>query len=91
VSSHLHRLSKLIGRVSKVVPKLRSVAQNEWKKTSIYIFSTFSSKINEFERKKSEKTKKFQKPKSFRQKDLHEKSKSSTFTTSTIEDRGSWK
>ena len=36
-------------------------------KTPISIFSTFGSKINEFERKKSEKTKKFQKPKSCRQ------------------------
>ena len=37
-----------------LVPKLRSVAQNECKK-NIYIFSTFGSKRNEFERKKSEK------------------------------------
>ena len=38
-----------------LVPKLRSVAQNEWKKHPyIYIF-TLSSKINEFERKRSEK------------------------------------
>jgi hypothetical protein len=42
-----------------LVPKLRSVAQNEWKKhLPIYIFSTFGSKINEFERKKSEKIEK---------------------------------
>ena len=44
-----------------VVPKLRSVAQNEWKKTPIYIFSTFGSKINKFERKKLEKNKKIPK------------------------------
>ena len=50
-----------------LMPKLKSVAQNKWKKTPIYIFSTFGSKINEFERKKWEKTKKFQKPKSCRQ------------------------
>ena len=37
-------------------------------KTLIYIFSTFGSKINEFERKKSEK---FQKPKSCRQLPQH--------------------
>jgi hypothetical protein len=43
------------------VPKLRVVAQNEWKKTPIYIFSTFCSKINEFERKKLEKIGKKQK------------------------------
>ena len=50
------------------MPKLRSVAQNEWKKPPIYIFfSTFSSKINEFEWKKSDKNEKFQKPKSCRQ------------------------
>jgi hypothetical protein len=41
-----------------LLPKVRSVAQNEWKKTPIYIFSTFGSKINKFERKKSEKNKK---------------------------------
>jgi hypothetical protein len=38
------------------MPKLRSVAQNEWKKHP-YIFSTFGSKKNEFEWKKSEKIK----------------------------------
>jgi hypothetical protein len=43
------------------VPKLRLVAQNEWKKHPYIIFSTFGSKINEFVRKKSEKTKKIQK------------------------------
>jgi hypothetical protein len=37
------------------------------KKTPIYIFSTLGSKINEFEQKKLEKNKKFQKPKSCRQ------------------------
>ena len=36
-----------------LVPTLRSGAQNEWKKTPIFIFSTFGSKINEFERKES--------------------------------------
>ena len=42
--------------------KLRSVAQNEWKKhLYIFFFSTFGSKINEFERKKSEKNKKIPK------------------------------
>ena len=44
-----------------LVSKLRSVAQNEWKKTPIYNFSTFGSKINEFERKKSEKNEKIPK------------------------------
>jgi hypothetical protein len=38
------------------VPKLRTVAQNEWKKHQ-YIFLTFGSKINEFEQKKLGKTK----------------------------------
>ncbi len=38
-----------------LVPKLKSVAQNEWKKTPILIFPTFGSKIKEFERKKLEK------------------------------------
>jgi hypothetical protein len=40
------------------MPKLRSMAQNEWEKNPIYIFSTFGSKINEFELKKLEKNKK---------------------------------
>ena len=45
-----------------LVPKLRSVAQNEWKKHPyIYVFSIFGSKINEFERKKSEKNEKIPK------------------------------
>ena len=39
-------------------PKLRSVAQNELKKHPYIFFSTFGSKINEFERKKSEKNSK---------------------------------
>jgi hypothetical protein len=39
------------------------VAQNKWKKTPIYIFSTFGSKINEFEQKKLEKN-----PKTFSKK-----------------------
>jgi hypothetical protein len=43
-----------------LLPKLRSVAQNEWKKHPYIFFSTFGSKINEFERKN------FQKPKSYR-------------------------
>jgi hypothetical protein len=43
------------------MPKLTSVAQNEWKKTPIYIFSTFGSKINEFEWKKLEKNEKIPK------------------------------
>ena len=38
-----------------LMPKLRSVAQNEWKKHP-YIFSTFRSKINKFGRKKLEKS-----------------------------------
>ena len=39
-----------------LMPKLRSVTQNEWKKHQyIYIFSTFGSKINKFEWKKLEK------------------------------------
>jgi hypothetical protein len=37
------------------------VAQNEWKKTPIHIFPTVGSKINEFERKKSEKNEKIPK------------------------------
>jgi hypothetical protein len=36
-------------------------------KTPVYVYVTFDSKINEFERKKSEKIEKFQKPKSYRQ------------------------
>ena len=39
-----------------LVPKLRSVAQNELKKHPF--FFNFSSKINEFERKKSKKKQK---------------------------------
>jgi hypothetical protein len=36
-----------------LAPKLRSVAQNEWKKHPYtYIFSTFCSTINKFEQKK---------------------------------------
>jgi hypothetical protein len=38
-----------------LAPNLKSVAQIEWKKIPIYIFSTFGSKINEFERKKVHK------------------------------------
>ena len=41
-----------------LVPKLRSAAQNEWKKHPYIFFSTFGSKINKFERKKSEKNEK---------------------------------
>ena len=41
-----------------LVPKLRSVVQNEWKKHQ-YSFSTFGSKINKFEWKKLEKQKNF--------------------------------
>ena len=44
-----------------LVPKLRSVAQNEWKKHPYIFFFTFGSKINEFERKKSEKNEKIPK------------------------------
>ena len=40
-----------------LAPKLSSVSQNEWKKHP-YIYSLLSSKINEFERKKSEKNEK---------------------------------
>ena len=43
------------------VPKLRSVAQNEWKKHPYIFFFTFRSKINEFERKKPEKNEKIPK------------------------------
>ena len=44
-----------------LVPNLRSVAQNEWKKHPYIFFSTFGSKINEFEPKKSEKNEKIPK------------------------------
>ena len=44
-----------------LTPKLRSVAKIEWKKHSYLFFSTFGSKINEFERKKSEKNEKIPK------------------------------
>jgi hypothetical protein len=37
------------------------VVQNEWKKHPYRFFSTFGSKINEFERKKLEKNKKIPK------------------------------
>ena len=40
-----------------LVPKLRSVAQNERKKTPIYFFPTFGSKINKFDWKKTKKQK----------------------------------
>ena len=50
------------------VPKLKSVAQSEWKKTAIYIFSIFGSKSNELEQEKSEKNPQiFKQPKSCRQ------------------------
>ena len=44
-----------------LMPKLRSVALIEWKKTPIYIFSTFGSRINKFERKKMEMNEKIPK------------------------------
>ena len=31
---------------------MKADAQNEWKKSPKYVFSTFVTKINEFERKK---------------------------------------
>ena len=37
------------------------MAKIEWEKTFIYFFSTFGSKINEFEQKKLEKTEKIPK------------------------------
>ena len=37
-----------------LAPKLRSVAQIEWKKHPYIFFSTFGSKLNEFDWKKSE-------------------------------------
>jgi hypothetical protein len=50
------------------VPKLRSVAQNEWKKHPYIFFLLLVQKKTSLSRKKSEKkTKKFQKPKSCRQ------------------------
>ena len=44
-----------------LMPKLRSMTQNEWKQYPYIFFSAFDSKINEFERKKSEKNKKIPK------------------------------
>ena len=44
-----------------LAPKLRSVAQNEWKKHPYIYFFILGSKINEFERKKSEKNEKIPK------------------------------
>ena len=41
-----------------LVPKLKPVAQNEWKKHPYIFFSTFGSKINKFERKKIRKKQK---------------------------------
>ena len=41
-----------------LVPKSRSFAQNEWRKHLYIYFSTFGSKLNEFEQKELEKTKK---------------------------------
>ena len=49
-----------------LLPKLKSVAQNEWKKHPYIYILTFGSKINKLEQKKSGK-KKFQKPKSCKQ------------------------
>ena len=50
------------------MPKLKLVAQSEWKKTAIYIFSIFGSKSNELEQEKSEKKPQiFKQPKSCRQ------------------------
>ena len=37
-----------------LVPKMRSVAQNEWKKNTHTYFFTFNSKINKFEQKRLE-------------------------------------
>jgi hypothetical protein len=44
-----------------LVPKLRSVAQNEWKKHPYIFFLLAVLKINEFERKKLEKNEKIPK------------------------------
>jgi hypothetical protein len=41
-----------------LVPKSRSVAQNEWKKEPIYEYFTFDSKINKFKQKKRKNLKK---------------------------------
>ena len=50
-----------------LVPNLKSVAQNEWKKHPYIFFVTLGSKIKKFDGKNWEKTEKFQKPKSCRQ------------------------
>jgi hypothetical protein len=44
-----------------LVPKLRSMAQNEWKKHPYIFLFTFGSKINEIEWKKLEKNEKIPK------------------------------
>ena len=44
-----------------LTPKLRSVAQIEWKKHPYIFFPTFGSKINKFGRKNWKKTKKIPK------------------------------
>ena len=45
-----------------------AISGTNWvEKTPIYIFPTFGSTINEFERKNLEKFQKFQKPKSYKQ------------------------
>ena len=43
------------------LPKLKSVAQNEYKKHPYIYFSTFGSKMNEFEQKKWKKMEKNEK------------------------------
>jgi len=53
-----HVTFKLLYNPLYLVPNLRSVAQIDWKNTHIYIFSTFDSKINDFELKKLEKNQK---------------------------------
>jgi hypothetical protein len=69
-------MSKLRAKVFKVdyvilslflVPKLRSVAQNEWKKHPYIFFLLLVQKQTSLSGKNPKKTKKFQKPKSCRQ------------------------
>ena len=61
IDLRFHESSQNFSSFRQLLPKLRSMEKNEWKNTHIYFFSTFGSKINEFEWKKTEKNKKIPK------------------------------
>merc|ERR1712008_3430 len=59
-----------MGLSLSLVPKLRSVAQNEWKNNHIYFILCLVQKQTSLSGKNQKKTKKFQKPKSFQGRDV---------------------